>query len=100
MEMARCLLHRKDLSKQFWADVVKILVCLLKLLPTKALNRKNPFEAWYGTKLSVEHVKVFGCVCYTLILYTKRDKLDKKKNLIKESSWDIAATSKPIEFIA
>ena len=32
--------------------------------PTKSLNGKNPFEAWFGKKPGVKHLHTFGCVAY------------------------------------
>ncbi|XP_043805248.1 uncharacterized protein LOC122721479 [Manihot esculenta] len=47
-------------------------------LPTKAVDGKTPFEAWYGYKPSLKNLKVFGCLCFTYVPQIKRDKLDKK----------------------
>jgi hypothetical protein len=47
-------------------------------LPTKALQQKTPFEAWYGYKPKLQNLKTFGCLCFSYISQVKRDKLDKK----------------------
>ncbi|KAA3479407.1 disease resistance protein TAO1-like [Gossypium australe] len=47
-------------------------------LPTKALVQKTPFEAWFGFKPFLAHLRVFGCICYAHIPTVKRDKLAKK----------------------
>ncbi|KAL6321534.1 hypothetical protein AAG906_021729 [Vitis piasezkii] len=47
-------------------------------LPTKALQQKTPFEAWYGYKPRLQNLKTFGCLCFSYIPHVKRDKLDKK----------------------
>ncbi|WVZ15253.1 hypothetical protein V8G54_012819 [Vigna mungo] len=78
MEMARCLLHDKDLPKKFWAEAVNTAVFLLNRLPTKALQHRTPFEAWYGYKPELFNLKIFGCLCFSYIPHIKRDKLDKK----------------------
>jgi hypothetical protein len=36
----------------------------------------TPQEAWSGEKLTVSHLRVFGCVAYVQILEAKRNKLD------------------------
>ena len=54
---------------------------LLNLLPTRALKGNTPYEMWHGVKPSVEHLKVFGCVCYALVPEVKRDKLDHKAEM-------------------
>ena len=48
--MARCMMHEKGLPKRFWANGANIAVFLLNRLPTKAMQGKSPFEAWYGYK--------------------------------------------------
>ena len=42
------------------------------------MNDQTPFEVWYGYKPSLNFLKVFGCLCFTLVPQVKRDKLDKK----------------------
>ncbi|XP_022764214.1 uncharacterized protein LOC111309412 [Durio zibethinus] len=81
MEMARCMLFEKNLSKKFWAEAVNTSVYLLNRLPTKALKGNTPFEAWYGSKPSVHHLRVFGSICYVFVPDIKRDKLDQKAEI-------------------
>ena len=45
------------------------------------MKNKTPFEAWYGVKPVVEHLKVFGSLCYTHVPDVKRDKLDYKAEM-------------------
>jgi transposase InsO family protein len=78
MEMARCLMHEKQLPTNFWAEAANTSVFLLNRLPTKAVEGKTPFEAWYGYKPSLHNLKVFGCVCFTTVPQVNRDKLDKR----------------------
>ena len=49
---------------------------LLNRCPTRALANQISFEAWSGRKPSVNHLKIFGCVCYAQIPKEKRQKLD------------------------
>jgi len=67
MEMVRCMLYEKKLPKQFWAETVNTTTYLLNRLPTRALKIKTPFEVWKGYKPFVQHLKVFGCVCYSQV---------------------------------
>ncbi|KAM7489733.1 hypothetical protein LguiB_027217 [Lonicera macranthoides] len=78
MEMTRCLLHDKGLPKEFWAEAANTAVFLLNRLPTKALQKRTPFEAWHGYKPQLLNLKTFGCLCFSYIPQVKRDKLDKK----------------------
>ncbi|KAG8484776.1 hypothetical protein CXB51_021144 [Gossypium anomalum] len=76
--MARCLLFQSKLPNSFWAEDVDSSVYLLNRLPTHAVKDKTPFEAWYGLKPSVSHLKVFGCVCYVIVPAERRTKLEKR----------------------
>ncbi|RVX01687.1 Retrovirus-related Pol polyprotein from transposon RE1 [Vitis vinifera] len=78
MEMTRCLLHEKELPKSFWAEAANTAVFLLNRLPTKALQKQTPFEAWFGYKPMLMNLKTFGCLCFSYVPQVKRDKLDKK----------------------
>ena len=78
MEMTRCLLHEKNLPKKFWAEAASTSVFLLNRLPTRAVQKQIPFEAWYGVKPSVKNLKIFGCLCFSHVPQAKRDKLDEK----------------------
>lgn len=81
MEMARCMLFEKNLPKKFWAEAANTSVYLLNRLPTKALKGKTPYEAWHGNKPSVQHLKIFGSICYVFVPEIKRDKLDQKADV-------------------
>jgi hypothetical protein len=48
----------------FWGEAVKVAVYLLNRAPTKSLNGKTPYEAWYGRRPGVRHLRTFGCVAY------------------------------------
>ncbi|WZY88683.1 hypothetical protein YC2023_045418 [Brassica napus] len=78
MEMTRCMLHEKELPKKLWAEAANTAVFLLSRLPTRALDKKTPYEVWYGYKPNMCNLKTFGCLCFTHVPYVKRDKLDKK----------------------
>ncbi|EOY19823.1 Uncharacterized protein TCM_045180 [Theobroma cacao] len=82
MEMARCLLFEKNLPKTLWAEAMNTANYLLNLCSTKALVSKTPYEAWYGLKPFVDHLKIFGCICYAKIPDAKRTKLDEKSVIV------------------
>ena len=81
MEMARCMLFEKNLPKKFWAEAVNTAVYLQNRTITKSVKGMTPFEAWYGSKPSLDHIRIFGCICYVMIPSVKRDKLDRKSTV-------------------
>jgi len=64
VEMARCLLKSMGVPSKFWGEAVRTAVYILNRSPTKSLNGKTPYEAWFGRKPGVKHLKTFGCVAY------------------------------------
>ena len=96
-EMANAMLLEKGLPKIFWGEAVNTAVYLLNRCPTKALANKTPFEVWSKRKPSVNHLKVFGCICYSHVPKELRHKLDQVSENV--SLWDIALNQKAIDFI-
>ncbi|RVX14987.1 Retrovirus-related Pol polyprotein from transposon TNT 1-94 [Vitis vinifera] len=78
MEMTRCMLHEKELPKKLWAEPANTAVFLLNRLPTRVLQKKTPFEAWFGYKPDLKNLRTFGCLYFSYVPQVKRDKLDKK----------------------
>ncbi|KAI5351333.1 hypothetical protein L3X38_004224 [Prunus dulcis] len=64
VEMAKAMLHEKELPYYLWAEAVHTAVYILNRCPTKALRNKTPFEAYSTRKPGVAHLKVFGSVCF------------------------------------
>ena len=42
------------------------------------VQEKTPYEAWHGTKPSVDHLRVFGCDSYAHVPKDERGKFDTK----------------------
>lgn len=81
MDISRCLLQEKNQPKKFWAEAANTTVYLLNRQPTRAVEGKTPFKAWYGFKPDLKNLKIFGCICFSYVPQVKRDKLDKKADL-------------------
>lgn len=78
MDMAKALMKEKGLPNTFWAEAVNTVVYIINIIPTSALKNKTSFEAWHGCKSKVSHLRVFGCIAYSLIPSNNRQKLDTK----------------------
>lgn len=61
--MARSFLKEKKLPPALWGEAARHSVYILRL-PTRALSRKTPYEAWKGNKPDVRLVRIFGCVTH------------------------------------
>jgi len=72
------MLKGKNLTNGFWAEAVNTVVYLKNRSPTKSLEYKTPFEALFGFKLAVSHLRVFGCKAFAHVPKENRKKLDSK----------------------
>lgn len=78
VEMARAMLFAARLPKSFWALAVAAAVYVRNRSPTATLDHCTPYEAWYGRKPAIAHMRVFGCLAYAHVHASKREKLDPK----------------------
>ena len=78
IESARSMLHQANLPLSFWAEACNTAVYLHNRSPTSALQDMTPFECLFGKKPDVSHLKVFGCVSYSYVPDSQRQKLDAK----------------------
>ncbi|KAB2614462.1 hypothetical protein D8674_037516 [Pyrus ussuriensis x Pyrus communis] len=76
VEMAKCMMFKKKIPPEFWAEAVNTAVYVLNRCPTKALDKKTPFEAYNGRKPGIKHLRVFGSLYYAYIPEQQRQKLD------------------------
>ena len=77
-ESIRSMLCESKLPKQFWAEALSTATYLRNRSPTKAVKDMTPFEAWSSIKPDVQHLRVFGSICYSHIHKSERQKLDPK----------------------
>jgi hypothetical protein len=73
---ARSMLKAKGLPGWFWGEAVNTAVYILNRCPTKSVTGMTPFEAWYGKKPAVHHLKTFGCIVYVKNTTPYLNKLD------------------------
>ena len=79
MDRVHSMLSESGVSQKLWAEAVHTTVYVRNRCPTSSLpNNLTPYEAWYGTKPSVKHLRVFGCLAYAHIPLKQRTKLDPK----------------------
>ncbi|XP_070681739.1 uncharacterized protein [Malus domestica] len=57
-------------------EAINTAVYLLNRCLTSALDSVTPFKAYSGRRPGIKHLKVFGVVCYSLILGDLRHKLE------------------------
>ena len=77
-ERAKSIRLHSGLPKIFWADAVNTAINLINRGPSIPLEHRLPEEVWSGREVSLNHLKVFGCVSYVHIKSNDRTKLDAK----------------------
>ena len=67
MEVARSMMFHANVPKRFWSDAVQTACYLINRVPTKILKNLSPFEVLNKSKPVIDHLRVFGCVCYVMV---------------------------------
>jgi len=64
LEVARALRFQSGVPLSFWGDCVKSSVYLINRLSSPILNGQTPYALLYGKQANLDHLRVFGCLCY------------------------------------
>ena len=78
VEAIRSILAQSGVDKRFWGEALATVTYLRNRSPTKAVTGKTPFEAWNGSKPCIDHLRIFGSICYAHVPKDERKKLDVK----------------------
>jgi hypothetical protein len=74
LEVTRALMFENNVPKKFWSDAVQMTTYLINRLSSVVLKNKSPMEIICQNKPNINHLRVFGCVCF--VHQNKRDRLD------------------------
>lgn len=80
MNMVRCLLTETSMPKYFWLEATRWACHVLNRCMSRSLEDKAPEELWTGSKPSVEHFRVFGCIGHVHVTAQLRTKLDSRSH--------------------
>ncbi len=83
MESARSMMYHAHLPKKFWAEAIATATYLKNRSITASVKEMTPYERWYGRKPDLGHLRVFGCVVYSLVPDCTRKKLDEKAEKLR-----------------
>jgi transposase InsO family protein len=78
LNMVKSMIAARGVPKKFWPEAVKWATYVMNRCPTFAVKDMTPEEAWSGSKPSVHHFRVFGCLAHVHVPDVHRKKLDGK----------------------
>ena len=76
----RAMLHA-SLPNSMWAEAFNTMTYVNNRTPTKALGSRTPFEALYGVKPDVSHVRAFNTSWAIVELTERLRKLDDRATM-------------------
>ena len=77
-ETCQSMLHPKNVPERFWAKCIRMTSYVINRLLQAKLGFISTFEKLWGSKPTVGHFRVFGCVCYVFVPSHLSSKFDKK----------------------
>jgi len=91
LNSARSMLHYAGLPEKFWAEAVLNATYVKNRVPTKAVDNKVPYEAFWERKPSVGYLRIFGCDVYAHVPKVNRKKLDSRSKKVTFLGYDLCS---------
>ncbi|GJZ06490.1 ribonuclease H-like domain-containing protein [Tanacetum coccineum] len=63
--LIRTLLFQAHIPPSYWVEALNMAAYLLNISPSTVINNEIPFTKFYNQTPTYEHLRVFGCLCYT-----------------------------------
>jgi hypothetical protein len=79
-EMARVMIHSKNLAQHFWGEAVNTAYHIINRVYLRPETNKTPYEIWRGKKPTVKCFKTFGSKRYILRDKENLGKFDTKSD--------------------
>ena len=74
VEMARTMIHSKNLDVNLWAEAVNTAVYIINRTYINDNNGKSPYEIWFNEVPDISYFRVFGSYVYCHVPKVKRQK--------------------------
>lgn len=78
LEIARGLFFHSRVPTRLWGECLLCATHLINKMPLKSAGYATPYERLNGTKPNLDHLRVFGSLCYISTLKNRRSKFDSR----------------------
>ena len=82
MGMTRSILKAMECPNYLWGEAVRHSTYLINRGATRVLESKTPYEALKEKKPTVNHLRIFGCICYAKVEGPYLKKLDNRSRML------------------
>lgn len=82
MEMARSILKHMRMPNYLWGEAIRPSTYLINRIATRALKDQTPYEVYRGRKPNINHLRIFGCICYAQVDKVHLRKLDDRSRML------------------
>ena len=65
-EMARAMLHNKDMARNLWGESINTACHTVNRVYFRLGTKKIPYELWKGRKPNIKYFRIFGSTCFIL----------------------------------
>ncbi|XP_059277626.1 uncharacterized protein LOC132031715 [Lycium ferocissimum] len=74
LKVCRAIRFQGYIPLRYWGHCVLAATYLINRMPSTTLNNKSPYEMIHGSILSLDHIRVLGCLCFAKAV-SESDKL-------------------------
>ena len=78
LETAGSLYFQSNVPEKFWGECLLSACHLINRIRLSSIAFISPYEKLFGKKPSLEHLRVFGCLCFVSTLRSHRRKFDQR----------------------
>lgn len=78
LETVRSLIFQSKLPLKYWGECILTTTYLINRFPSPLFHNKSPFELFYGSSPHFSHLQTFGCLCFTVMPKSYRDKFQSR----------------------
>jgi hypothetical protein len=71
-DLVRSMMIAAELPHQYWVECCQAAVYIRNRSPTRAVSDKTPYEAFYGKRPTLGHLRAYGCLAYVHIQTAQR----------------------------